>query len=90
MVRHMLSDRCLSYLSVCPADVLSVCDVGVLWPNGWVDQDVTWHGGGPWSRPHCARWGPSSSPQKGGGAPFPNFRPISIVAKRLDASRCHL
>ena len=25
----MLSDRCLS----CP-----VCDVGVLWPNGWIDQ----------------------------------------------------
>jgi len=22
--------------------------------------------------------------------PLPNFRPISIVAKRLDASRCHL
>ena len=22
--------------------------------------------------------------------PFPNFQPISIVAKRLDASRCHL
>jgi len=18
-----------------------------LWPNGWMDQDVTWHGGGP-------------------------------------------
>jgi len=27
---------------------------------------------------------------KRGGAPLPNFRPISIVAKRLDASRCHL
>ena len=28
---------------VCP--VLSVCDVGVLWPNGWTDQDETWHAG---------------------------------------------
>jgi len=28
--RPMLSDRC----HVCP-----VCDVGVLWPNGWMDQD---------------------------------------------------
>ena len=28
--------------------------------------------------------------RKGGGAPLPNFRPISIVAKRLDASTCHL
>jgi len=25
-----------------------------------------------------------------GAEPLPNFRPISIVAKRLDASRCHL
>jgi len=47
----MLSIRCLS--------VLSVCDVGVLWPNGWMDQDETWHGGRPRPRPHCVRWGPS-------------------------------
>ena len=32
-VRPMLSDRCLS--------CLPVCDVGVLWPNCWVDQDET-------------------------------------------------
>ena len=25
--------------------VLSVCNIGVLWPNGWMDQDETWHGG---------------------------------------------
>jgi len=31
-----------------------------------MDQDGTWHGGGPWSRPHCARWGPSfPSPKRG-------------------------
>jgi len=35
-VRPMLSDRCLSCLSVC----LSVCNVGVLWPNGEMDQDA--------------------------------------------------
>ena len=29
-------------------------------------------------------------PPKRGRSPLPNFRPISIVAKRLDASRCHL
>jgi len=28
-----------------------------------MDKDGTWHRGGPWSRPHCARWGPSSPPQ---------------------------
>jgi len=42
----------------------------LLWPNGWVDQDDTWHGGGPRSRPHCARWRPAPVPQKGTEAPF--------------------
>jgi len=41
----------------------------LLWPSGWMDQDCTWHGGGPRSRPHCARWGPSFPPQKGGPPP---------------------
>jgi len=106
----------------------------LLWPNSWMDQDGTWHPGRPRSRPHCARWGPSSLPQKGdrtqifgpfyygqtagcikmplgmevgfgpghivldgdpappkrGGGTTPNFRPMSIVAKRLNGSRCHL
>ena len=30
------------------------------------------------------------APHLQNGAEPPNFRPISIVAKRLDASRCHL
>ena len=42
----------------------------LLSPNGWMNQDGTWHGGGPWSKPHCARWGPSSPPQKGGRPPI--------------------
>jgi len=42
----MLSVCCLSVPSV-----LSVCDVGVLWPNGWIDQGETWHGGRPRPRP---------------------------------------
>jgi len=59
-----------------------------LWPNGWMDQDGTWHRGGPWPRPHCARWGPNFPPKK--GAEPPQFRPMSIAAKWLKASRCHL
>jgi len=62
----------------------------LLWPNGWMDQGGTWHRGGLWSRPHCARWGPSSLPPQKVAQLRPNFRPISIVAKWLDASRCHL
>jgi len=116
--------------------VCSVCDVGLLWPNGWMDQDETWHRGRPW--PHHIVldgefWEPSS-PQRGtaasqfsvhvccgqtagwikmplgmayGGRPrtWPhccgdpappkeaqprNFQPMSVVAKQLDGSRCHL
>jgi len=78
MVRPMLSDHCLS---VCP-----VCDVGVLWPNCWMDQDETWHGGRP--RPgHIVLDGDASPPK---GAQASNFRPMSIVAKWLDASGYHL
>jgi len=53
----------------------------LLWPNGWVHQSITWHGGRPQPRRHCVRWGPS--PSKKGTAPS-NFRPMTIVAKRLD------
>ena len=35
----------LSVLSV--LSCLSVCDVGVLWPNGSMDQDDTWRAGRP-------------------------------------------
>ena len=61
----MLSVRCLSVcLSFLSCPVLSVCDIGVLWPKGWMDQDATWCGGRPRPRPHCARWGPSSPSPK--------------------------
>jgi len=43
----------LSCLSVC-----LVCNVGVLWSNGWTDQGVTWHACRPRPWPHCVRWGP--------------------------------
>jgi len=44
MVRPVLSDHCLS--------VMSVCNVGALWPNGWMDQDATWYGGRSQPRQH--------------------------------------
>ena len=64
-VHATLSDRC----PVC-AVCLSVCDVGLLWLNGWMDQDATWYGDRPRPRPHCARWGPSSPTQKGHSPQF--------------------
>jgi len=60
-VRPMLSVRCLS--------VLSVCNVCTLWPNGWTDQDETWHAGRPRPWPLCITWGPSSPSPKGGQSP---------------------
>jgi len=60
----------------------------LLWPNGWMDQDATWHGGRPQPRRPCGvRWGPSPSPPSQKGAKPPTFGPIFIVAKRLDGSR---
>ena len=62
----MLSVRCLSCLSVS----LTLCDVGVLWPNGWTHQDETWQAGRPRPWPHCVRWGPSSPSPKGAQPPI--------------------
>ena len=67
---------CLSYLSL-----LSVCNVGVLWPNGWMDQDATCYGDRPRPRRHYVRWGPGS-PTEWAQQP-PTFRPMSIVAKTV-------
>ena len=55
----------------------------LLWPNGWIHQDVTWYGcrRQPWGL--CVSWRPS--PQHKKGAQPPNFRPMFIVTKRLDA-----
>ena len=36
----------------------TVCNVGVLQPNSWMDQDATWYRGRPQPRRHCFRWGP--------------------------------
>jgi len=77
-VRPMLSDRCLSVLSVCLSvcpviTVCPVCNVGVLWPNGWMDQDETWHAGRPRPWPRCVRRGPSSPSLKSGQSSPPQL-----------------
>jgi len=53
-----------------PSQIFGPC---LLWPNGWINQDGTWQGGGPWFRPHCARRGPSSLPK---GAEPPQFSAV--------------
>jgi len=59
-----------------------------LWPNGWMYQDATWYRGRRRPRRYCVRWESSSPSQKRGTAP--NFWPMSIVAKLLDALGYHL
>ena len=75
---------------VCP--VLSVCDIDVLWPNGWMDQDATWYGGRPRPHRHCVRFELSSAPTRGTPASpifgscllWPNGR-----SSQLLLSSCH-
>ena len=52
---------------VCPA-----CNVGVLWPNGWMDQDTTWYGyrARPRPRRHCVTWDPAPPPERGTAVPY--------------------
>jgi len=40
----------------------------LLWPNGWMDQDVTWCGGRPRPRPQCVRCARAKCPKSGGAA----------------------
>ena len=72
----MLSDHCLPVCTL---------HVSVLWPNGWMDKNGTTEAGlGPG---HIVLDGDPASPKRGTA---PNFRPMSVVAKRLDGFRCHL
>ena len=47
--------------------------LSVLWPNGWMDQDVTWYRDRPQPRPHCVQLAPSSphTPERVTAAPLP-------------------
>jgi len=60
----------------------------LLWPNGWMDQGETWHGGRPRPSRNCVKWGPSSPTQR--GTARSKFCAMSVVAKRLDGAKCHL
>ena len=44
----------------------------LLWLNGWMDQDSTWHRGRTQPRRLCVRWGPAPLPKKGAQPP-PQF-----------------
>jgi len=54
----------------------------------WITMPLGMDRGRPRPRPLCYMGTQLLLPQK--GAQPPNFRPMSIVAKRLDGSRCRL
>jgi len=82
--RPFVKQFALCYRAVVCSARLSVCDVGVLWPNGWMDWDAIWCGGRPRHKPHCVRWGPA---QKGAQQPpffglrllWPNGHPFQLL-----------
>ena len=67
------------YQTVVSLSCLSVCNVGVLCPNGWMDQDETWHADRPRPWPHCVTWGPSF-PSPKAAQPCPVFGPYPLWA----------
>ena len=69
-----------------PSPIFGPCP---LWPNGWMDQDGSWHGRGPWPGHIVLDGEPAPLPKKG-AEPTPIFDPIFIVAKLPDESRWHL
>jgi len=52
-----------------------------LWPNSWMDQDSTSHGGRPQPRGLCIRWGPRPLPKK-------VTEPSKISARVYCGKRC--
>jgi len=59
----------------------------LLWPNGWMDPDITSYGDRPRLSRHCVKWGPSSRvPCTERKTAAPTFWNMSIVAKRSPIS----
>ena len=57
--------------------LLSICDVGVLWLNGWMGQEETWHRCRPRSTPQTGTQ--LHTPEK--GDTIPNFQPCLLWPK---------
>ena len=56
-----------------------------------MDQDETWHAGRPRPRPHCVRWGPSSTHGKGHNSPpLSKFTGAGFACVRIIRGPCLL
>jgi len=47
-----------------------IFDPCLLWPNGWTDQDETWHGGRPWPGDTVFDGDPAPVPRRGTATQF--------------------
>jgi len=76
-MQHFWATVCKTVPSVLP-DRCPVCDVVVLWPNGWMDQLKMKLGMQVYASalPHCVRWGPCSPSPK--GTEHPIFGPYLL------------
>jgi len=74
---------CPSCMLCCP-----VCNIGVLWPNGWMDQGATCLGPGNTE----LDGDPTLPSPRKGAQQIPSFWPMFIVAKRspISATAEHL
>jgi len=85
----MLSDRCLycAVSPVCQSEMLAHCDQMV----GWIKicHLVGKYASAQGTLSQMGSQLPTPQPPKGAEQPL-HFRPMSVVTKRLDESRCHL
>jgi len=79
----------LCYRIVVCVAVLSVCNVGV-WSNGWMNQDETWHAGIGLGPSHTVLDGDPALPSSPQFLAHVCYGAMSVMAKGLDGSRCHL
>jgi len=91
--RHFIGRPFVKRFALCCQTVVCLSVLSCLWRSCTVAKRLDrsrWNlaCGRPWPWPHCVRWGPSSPSPK--GAKPPNFWPISVAAKWLHRSKCHL
>ena len=65
---YSLVARCLFKYMLCFILLRPVCNIGILWPNGWIDQDATWYGRRP-QPSHIVLDGSQLPPRKGHSSP---------------------
>ena len=84
--RPFIKRFALRYRTVVCLSCLSVCDVGVLWQNAWMDQDDTRYGGRP--RPGNIVLDGDPAPPGKGHSSHPIFGPCLFPAGTVHRVPC--